>query len=187
MPIALLNFSSDLLGEVFMLCNPFELYCLSRCSQRVRHIVKSRKPRNWKLYCAPSRTIVVGCRHNYYKFKETRNPKDRYTIDKKKQRMLIEFRNRNFIDSLDNMLETFGYSILECVHYPGYRDFLKFSKIAIEKRIEIKSFYMSDHVSDENEFFDSLALTNQLNVSEEIFIERNMRPKSTRFPFHTIS
>ncbi|PIC54429.1 hypothetical protein B9Z55_003687 [Caenorhabditis nigoni] len=49
MPIALLKFPTDLLREVFQLCNPFELYKLSICSKRTQRCVMLGGRKNWKI------------------------------------------------------------------------------------------------------------------------------------------
>ncbi|PIC54458.1 hypothetical protein B9Z55_003703 [Caenorhabditis nigoni] len=187
MPIALLKFPTDLLGEVFKECNPFELYTLSLCSQRIRLILKSRKLRCWKVSCHRSyfvRTIDVMCRDVVYEFRKVRSPEDCYKIDDRG--MQIEFRNGEIMDSLDYMLNLFECSTMEFIRPTTYNDLLKFSRIAIDKKLAIEEFYM-DKWNNDQEFSDSLALINQLNITKQLDLDHRVSSQGvqyrlTRFP-----
>ncbi|CAO4363455.1 unnamed protein product [Caenorhabditis nigoni] len=185
MPIALLKFPTDLLGEIFKECNPFELYNVSLCSKRVRIVLKSRMPRCWKI---SSDFIAIGviCRNDdAYKFEVARSPEDCYKVNVRRT-MQIKFRNGKVMDSLDYMLDIFGCSTMKCMAFLVYNDLLKFSKIAIDKKLAIEECHI-DEMNNDQEFSDSLALINQLNITKLIELDHRVSSRIvphriTRFP-----
>ncbi|CAO4363429.1 unnamed protein product [Caenorhabditis nigoni] len=175
MPIALLNFPSDLLGEVFKQCDPYDLYFLSKCSKRARSCVKLGGTRKWKI--SGSDSIEIRCPDgSNYEFLEEKNRDDNVNIGwKKAEPLYIEFPDGGVSELLTYLLDTFG---IRCVEWlgTGRRNSIPFfngiSPILINRNMEIEEFDLND-CGNVSSIVNIMPLVKQLNITEgfESFVD----------------
>ncbi|CAO4363439.1 unnamed protein product [Caenorhabditis nigoni] len=167
MPIALLNFPSDLLGDVLKQCDPFELYCLSKCSKKVRNSVKLGGTRNWKIsYCDYWDTIIkCGDGSNYY-FCPTVEPEEYFKIDNSNKRMYIDIPFEGNPDFFFYLLEIFGIRGVELLgfHEGTFDTVLSIVKVLIERKTEIETFAIGE-VSRTEIVAQFMPLLAQMNIT----------------------
>ncbi|UMM27021.1 hypothetical protein L5515_010485 [Caenorhabditis briggsae] len=80
MPIALLKFPSDLLREVFKLCEPYELYALSKCSKRTQRSIKLRGTKNWKIVYFSGGQVIISVDGSWHYFNRTFYPDEYFKM-----------------------------------------------------------------------------------------------------------
>ncbi|PIC32494.1 hypothetical protein B9Z55_012804 [Caenorhabditis nigoni] len=162
MPIALLKFPSDLLREVFKLCEPFELYKLSKCSKRAQRSKKLGGPKNWKIRFSSRRHVIICVDDSNYSFEQTKNPNEYFKIEY--SRMCIEFPNGEAVDMFVYLLETFGIRTVESLgcDYGNFHDFSKIARFLIGRNMEIESFWIGAMKYDA-----FMPLMNQMNITKD--------------------
>ncbi|CAO4363449.1 unnamed protein product [Caenorhabditis nigoni] len=168
MPIALLKLPYDLLGEVLKECNPFELYCLSKCSKRFHNSVKWGAPKDLKIYNVDSRSIVIlGGGISMYSFICTPDKRSFY-----KRTVWTESQGCMHIEFPDGIANVFGYLIdilkirnidLLEDNKQGFDYIQELVKAVIDKNSEIqnlKIWYNKHRVAEE-----FMSLVNQSNIT----------------------
>ncbi|PIC54439.1 hypothetical protein B9Z55_003692 [Caenorhabditis nigoni] len=185
MPIALLNFPTDLLGEVFKLCNPFELYFLSKCSKRARSCVKLGGTKHWKIGCCCCSTVSIECEDNMiYDFLQTKEPN--YYYDTAFLNNYIEI-PEGIGELLAYLLDTFGIRTVKWLKNKGrdLHSFLQIPKILIDRNMEVEELWL-DGFGNEDSIVNIMPVINQMNITREF--ECLVRPRSdfqnhfTRYP-----
>ncbi|CAO4362727.1 unnamed protein product [Caenorhabditis nigoni] len=79
MSVPLLSLPTDLVGEIFKLCNPLQLFVLSDCSKRTRKLVKPIVANKWKISClTPMSIYLEDDRRKEFRFKIDEYPKNCY-------------------------------------------------------------------------------------------------------------
>ncbi|PIC53420.1 hypothetical protein B9Z55_003130 [Caenorhabditis nigoni] len=197
MPIALLKFPSDLLGEVFKLCNPLELYCLSKCSKRVRKSITWRGPRNWKIRHGKSKTTWVRCGEDQYVFKHTINPDEYYKTSLwpysaifsniQPLSMFVDIAERG--DLFNYLLDTFKITIVELLdNCDEDIEFLRqTSSIAIDKNMEVEQVNLYDLKNPRGrDAVDFMSVMNQLKITQSFYccieFPSNFQHQFTTYP-----
>ncbi|CAP32402.1 Protein CBG13633 [Caenorhabditis briggsae] len=105
MPIALLKFPYDLLGEVFKQCNPLELYFLSKCSKKAQKTVKLGGSMNWKICYWGREQILIWRDDLNYIFDPTDKPEDYFKIESCES---MKIPKEGAFDMFFYLIETFG-------------------------------------------------------------------------------
>ncbi|PIC54424.1 hypothetical protein B9Z55_003684 [Caenorhabditis nigoni] len=193
MPIALLKFPTDLLGDVFKLCDPFELYKLSKCSKRTQRSIMLGGRKNWKIRFnagSSKKVYVNGLHYNYdknevvlyvdnliYIFEKAAKPEDVF-ITEHVGRGRNHFQPEGYmsiqcpdidLELFSNLLVTFGISIVDRLKI-DFRSFESFSNIAdilIGRNIEIKEFCVEE--AETRKVIDAvnyMPLINQMNITQ---------------------
>ncbi|PIC54442.1 hypothetical protein B9Z55_003695 [Caenorhabditis nigoni] len=187
MPIALLNFPTDLLGDVFKQCNPFDLYCFSKCSKRARSCVKLGNTKSWKIKNHSMLYIAVCGINPNYKFEQTTDPKDyfmRKSLSDSEEVMFIE--TGEISELFAYLLDTFGIRKVETLMFCAYDsdDFVTISRAMIDRNVEIEELLFS-HVDGEGAE-DLMSLTNQMNITNKLLcwhpFPLHFQHQMTQFP-----
>ncbi|ULU13466.1 hypothetical protein L3Y34_016165 [Caenorhabditis briggsae] len=110
MPIALLKFPYDLLGEVFKQCNPLELYFLSKCSKKAQKTVKLGGSMNWKICYWGREQILIWRDDLNYIFDPTDKPEDYFKIESCES---MKIPKEGAFDMFFYLIETFGMCIVK--------------------------------------------------------------------------
>ncbi|PIC54448.1 hypothetical protein B9Z55_003699 [Caenorhabditis nigoni] len=178
MPIALLKFPKDLLGDVFEQFHPFELYCISKCSKRIRNSVKLGGTQKWKISYAMSET-TVSCEDMNFVFKYSKKPDDyftrrtnRYGIETE---MYTEYPHVGAIDLFGYLLETFGIRIIKCL-WTDTKEWNSFSEIAkhlINSKTEIEKWELYSNGNKDNIVENIMSVINKVNITQgfECFVQ----------------
>ncbi|CAO4363454.1 unnamed protein product [Caenorhabditis nigoni] len=165
MPIALLKFPTDLLGEVFKQCNPFELYFLSKCSKKAQKTVKLGGKKNWKISYWGSKKIMI-CRDDLkYTFDPTNKPEDYFKMESDK---CMKTPKKGTFNMFFYLLETFGIRIVESLEIQprNFHNFSKITKVLIGRNMEIETFYLGETL-DLKDVVNFMPLISQMRITME--------------------
>ncbi|PIC54431.1 hypothetical protein B9Z55_003688 [Caenorhabditis nigoni] len=142
MPIALLKFPTDLLRDVFKLCNPIELYCLSKCSKRTQRSIKLSGTRNWKLFSGSNRAAmhVDDWMYSFYKAEKPEAHFKQVDSDKYVRIQCPE----GDVDLFFILLDTFGIRLVGMlsIDFCNFESFSKIANILIERNMEVERFHI---------------------------------------------
>ncbi|CAO4362722.1 unnamed protein product [Caenorhabditis nigoni] len=172
MPIALLKFPNDLLREVFRLCDPFELYKLSKCSKKCsQKAIMLRGMKKWKISYYGGNDMTICTDGSNYHFKKTQKPRDYFETEHfgtHHYYMYIEFPNGEPVELFVYLLETFGIRTVKSMEplFGKLRNVPKVAKLSIDRKMEIEEFWIKniDDVQDAVRFMPMLS---QMNITEE--------------------
>ncbi|PIC14131.1 hypothetical protein B9Z55_027147 [Caenorhabditis nigoni] len=168
MPIALLNFPTDLLGEVFRLCDPFDLYKLSKCSKRARKSIKLGNTKSWKITFSfqNDMNIWVDRYRNYY-FKKTENPED-YFKREHMEYMYVQFPDGGALDFSIDLIETFGIRIVGTLSFPSdiFDNFSNVVTALTDRNMEIEEVQIGGTEAGQD-VFNFMPLMNQMNTIQD--------------------
>ncbi|CAO4363434.1 unnamed protein product [Caenorhabditis nigoni] len=184
MPIALLKFPTDLLGEVFKLCDPFQLYCLSKCSKKTQKSIKSGGTKTWKLQFSGGNRIVTSADGLRYTFDGTQKPDNFFKIKHVTRScscMSIQFEDP--FDVFFYLLDTFRIRVVETlgIHLGGYEVYSIAARDLIQRNIEIEEVHIN--YNPEVQDVDKLMpLLNQMNITQK-FECRQKFPSEFRHHF----
>ncbi|PIC54438.1 hypothetical protein B9Z55_003691 [Caenorhabditis nigoni] len=193
MPIALLKFPYDLLQDVFQQCNPYELYCLSKCSKRTQKSITLGGTRNnWKISVSSLKSILVHCGKDSYVFRHTTHPYQYFKTRREFESvpssyMPIDIPVGGFIDVFLYFLDTFRINSVEWLGNTeeNMDALLQIGKITVQRNIEIGYLFIYD-LEDETDVMGFMALTNQMNITNGIrcwqTFPSNFQHKFTRYP-----
>ncbi|CAO4363440.1 unnamed protein product [Caenorhabditis nigoni] len=193
MPIALLKFPYDLLQDVFKQCNPYGLYCLSKCSKRTQKSITMGGTRNdWKISVSNLKSILVLCGKDSYVFKHTTHPYQYFQTWREfksvpSSYMSIDIHNGGFIKAFLYFLDTFRIGTVGWLYNTedNMDALLQIGKITIERNMEIGSVSIYD-LKDERVVMEFMPLMNQMNITNEILcwqtFPSNFQHKFNRYP-----
>ncbi|PIC54423.1 hypothetical protein B9Z55_003683 [Caenorhabditis nigoni] len=193
MPIALLKFPTDLLGDVFKLCNPFELYKLSKCSKRTQKSIKSDRTKSWKIEFSDRNEVIIWADRWEYHFNNSDNPSSYFKTFYFKEHMItmyVQFPNGKSFDMFVYLLETFGIRIVEKLEYREYLnsyldDFSRVAKVSIERNLEIENLSIRG-VLEGKAVANFMPVINQMNITKTFVclqeFPQNFHYQLTTFP-----
>ncbi|CAO4363446.1 unnamed protein product [Caenorhabditis nigoni] len=167
MPIALLKFPTDLLRDVLKQCNPFELYCLSKCSKRAQKSVKLRGKTNWKIsYWGWNPIEIYGDDCIYYFFC-TRNPEDYFkTSQDTNKYMSVEIPKGEHVELFFYLLDTLAIRIVELGFNYGCFDIVwRIAEVLIERDMEIEKLFIRK-VREEQNLPKFMSLISQIKITK---------------------
>ncbi|UMM15101.1 hypothetical protein L5515_002662 [Caenorhabditis briggsae] len=188
MPIALLKFPIDLLRDIFKLCDPFELYKLSKCSKSTQRTIMLGGRKNWKLRYFDSNKVVIYVDALIYSFEKADKPEE-FFITQHIARNNSYMLTRNYIQPRDdfkqdkvmsiqcpdvdvelfgNLLGSFGIRIVDKlkIDFSCFEHFSKIAKLLIEMNIEIKEFCVEE--AETRLVIDAvnyMSLINKMNIT----------------------
>ncbi|ULU14172.1 hypothetical protein L3Y34_016591 [Caenorhabditis briggsae] len=169
MPISLLKFPTDLLRDVLKQCNPFELYCLSKCSKRVCNSVKLGGEMNWKItYCSREDIMICGDGLTYV-FKPTENPEDYFkTIQRTNKYMNMKIPMESVVDMFFYLLDTFAIRIVEwlVIHFSDFEYFSKVATVLMKRNMEIERLLIR-YMRDVEDIANFMPLICQMRITKE--------------------
>ncbi|CAO4363437.1 unnamed protein product [Caenorhabditis nigoni] len=195
MPIALLKFPTDLLRDVFKLCDPFQLYKLSICSKRTQRSVMLGGRKNWKIRFnagSSKKVYVNGLHYNYdknevvlyvdnliYIFEKAAKPEDVF-ITEHVGRGRNHFQPEGYmsiqcpdidLELFSNLLVTFGISIVDRlkIDFRSFESFSNVARVLIGRNIEIKEFCVGE--SETRKVIDGvnyMPLINKMNITQKL-------------------
>ncbi|PIC54422.1 hypothetical protein B9Z55_003682 [Caenorhabditis nigoni] len=167
MPIALLKFPTDLLGDIFKLCDPFQLYCLSKCSKRTQRSIQLGGTKKWKLSFRGRNAIVASLDGLHYNFGGTEDP-DEYFETQKNWRF-DNYMTIPFGEPFDVFFGFLGiFRIVEelDVAFGSFEQFSKAIRELIDRHIEIERIWIG--CTPKVEKVDKLMpILNQLNITQK--------------------
>ncbi|PIC53418.1 hypothetical protein B9Z55_003129 [Caenorhabditis nigoni] len=173
MTIALLNFPSDLLGEVFKLCNPFELYLMSKCSKRARRSVTLGGTRHWKISYYESKNIWVRCGEDEYLFKHTTNPHELYKTEiypfaSSGLSMFLDISDSGDPNLFTYLLDTFKITIVDFLDNDEQNMvfFRQLARIVIDRNMEIERVILNDTMNTKD-VMDFMPLIHEMNITRK--------------------
>ncbi|PIC53426.1 hypothetical protein B9Z55_003133 [Caenorhabditis nigoni] len=170
MPIDLLKFPNDLLREVLKLCDPFELYKLSKCSKkRSQKATILRGTKRWKISYYGGNDMIIWTDGPNYRFKQTDNPEDYFkTTRRYGNYMYIEFPKGGPVELFVYLLELFGIRTVEFLE-PSFGEFDNVSKVAklsIDRKMEVEAFRIRN-IEEVQDVLDFMPLLNQMDITRE--------------------
>ncbi|PIC54456.1 hypothetical protein B9Z55_003701 [Caenorhabditis nigoni] len=178
MPIALLKFPYDLLGEVLKLCDPFELYFLSKCSKRAQKTIKLGGKMNWKIRYWGREQIII-CRDDvkYYIFDPTDKPEDYFKMGSAKGDKSMKIPKEEAVDMFFYLLDTFGICVVNSleVQSGNLYNFLQITKVLAERNMEIEKFYIGE-TFDPKYVINFMPLIDQMNITKELHCRNSFPP-----------
>ncbi|PIC54460.1 hypothetical protein B9Z55_003705 [Caenorhabditis nigoni] len=169
MPIALLKFPYDLLGEVFKQCNPIELYCLSKCSKRTRNSVKSGGKINWKISYWSSEKIMICGNGLDYVFKATEKQEDYFKIESYQGYKSMQIPMEGVVEMFFYLLDTLRICIVQTLGLQFDKHFDNFSKVAkvlMERNLEIERLSIG-FIDDVQDLANFMPLISQMRITKE--------------------
>ncbi|CAP27902.2 Protein CBG07994 [Caenorhabditis briggsae] len=178
MPIALLKFPTDLLREVFKLCDPFELY-LSKYSKRTQKSIKSGGTKNWKLQFCGGNIIVASVDGLHYNFGITENPDDYFKTQNAAgygNYMSIEFGNPFYV--FFYLIDTYRIRVVESlgIYFGSFDKLSNAARELIGRNIEIEQVHIGSN--PEVKKIDKLMpLTNKMHVNQNFECLKKFPPK----------
>ncbi|PIC54430.1 hypothetical protein B9Z55_003688 [Caenorhabditis nigoni] len=165
MPIALLKFPTDLLRDVFKLCNPIELYCLSKCSKRTQRSIKLSGTRNWKLFSGSNRAAmhVDDWMYSFYKAEKPEAHFKQVDSDKYVRIQCPE----GDVDLFFILLDTFGIRLVGMlsIDFCNFESFSKIANILIERNMEVERFHIGCK-PDVKDAAHIMPLVNRMNITQ---------------------
>ncbi|CAO4362744.1 unnamed protein product [Caenorhabditis nigoni] len=175
MPIDLLNFPSDLLREVFRLCNPFELYKLSKCSKKCsQRSITLGVPKNWKISYWGGNDMAVLVDDSHYNFLQTDNPEDYFKtkLGRYTSQMNIEFPNGGAVDVFIYLIDIFGIRIVESLElsYCNSSIVSKVAKVLANRNITIEQLVIENY-EEEQDAANVTVMLSQMNISQELSLK----------------
>ncbi|UMM14499.1 hypothetical protein L5515_002278 [Caenorhabditis briggsae] len=185
MPIALLKFPTDLLREVFRLCDPFELYKLSKCSKRTQRTIMLGDTRNWKISFYGGNEMLVSIDYSYYYFNQAMNPKHYFqtNLGGYTNHMFIEFPVEGVFDLFVYLTNTFGIRTIKSLQmiFGSFANVSKVAKFSIDRNMEteICGIGFNQDVQDVVNFMPMLS---QMNITQ-LFDCSLMCPPDFHFEF----
>ncbi|CAO4362747.1 unnamed protein product [Caenorhabditis nigoni] len=171
MPIALLKFPTDLLREVFKVCEPFDLYKLSKCSKKCsRKLITLGGTKKWDVsFDGRKDTIIRIDSFNYY-FNRTDDPEDYFKINLGRygNYMYIEFPNGGAVELFFHLLDTFGIRIVKSlkITFLNVVNALKVAKVLVDRNMEIEQVVIG-HFEEKQDVVNFMPMLNKMNVSQE--------------------
>ncbi|PIC53442.1 hypothetical protein B9Z55_003141 [Caenorhabditis nigoni] len=170
MPIALLKFPTDLLREVFGLCEPFELYKLSKCSKWTQRTIMLGGTKKWKINYWGGNAISVYVDDSNYNFIPTDDPENYFqiTLGRYNNYMFIEFPNGGAVDAFVYLIETFGIRIAKLLEIPidSIANVSEAAKVLVDRNMEIEQFGIKN-VEEVRDVINFMPLVNQMNITQE--------------------
>ncbi|PIC14144.1 hypothetical protein B9Z55_027155 [Caenorhabditis nigoni] len=169
MPIALLKFPNDFLREVFRLCDPFDLYKLSKCSKTCsQKATMLRDTKKWKIGFSALNNAAIWVDGSIYYFNQTDNPEDYFKTKNSgmnSTHMDVEF---PIVDLFIYLVDTFGIRIVRImgIGSDNFHNVLKVAQVLIDRRMEIESFRIFD-VRKEQDVVNFMPLMKQMNIIQE--------------------
>ncbi|ULU13543.1 hypothetical protein L3Y34_016205 [Caenorhabditis briggsae] len=158
MPIPLLNLPTDLVEEIFNLCNPLQLFVLSSCSKRTRKLVKSKVTNKWKISSLTSTSIYLkGNRREEYRFKIDEYPKNCYcsTVSIIGSILHLTYSNEAVAQLLEDLVNVFGCRRAPFIKASAFNDFEKFldlCRVLIKKNLEVRRIMETDEDLKDSHF-----------------------------------
>ncbi|CAP36107.2 Protein CBG18679 [Caenorhabditis briggsae] len=155
MPVPLLNLPTDLVEEIFNLCNPLQLFVLSSCSKRTRKLVKSKVANKWKISSLTSTSIYLkGNRREEYRFKIDEYPKNCYclTVSIMGSILHLTYPNEAVAQLLEDLVDVFGCRRAPFIKASAFNDFEKFldlCRVVIKKNLEVRRVNPASTVMEE--------------------------------------
>ncbi|CAO4362724.1 unnamed protein product [Caenorhabditis nigoni] len=167
MPIALLKFPTDLLREIFKLCDPFELYKLSKCSKRAQKSITLGGKRNWKISFFGGNEMFISTGHSNYYFNKAMIPKNHLLtiLGEYTNHIYIELPVGGVVDLFVYLLEIFGIRTVKSLEssFYGLHNVSKVAKVLIDKKIEIEGFWIRN-IDDVQDAVHFMPLMNQMII-----------------------
>ncbi|ULU13542.1 hypothetical protein L3Y34_016205 [Caenorhabditis briggsae] len=169
MPIPLLNLPTDLVEEIFNLCNPLQLFVLSSCSKRTRKLVKSKVTNKWKISSLTSTSIYLkGNRREEYRFKIDEYPKNCYcsTVSIIGSILHLTYSNEAVAQLLEDLVNVFGCRRAPFIKASAFNDFEKFldlCRVLIKKNLEVRRLELDCKNKDMSGF---IGLWKQMKISK---------------------
>ncbi|ULU14169.1 hypothetical protein L3Y34_016588 [Caenorhabditis briggsae] len=169
MPIAILNFPTDLLRDVFKLCDPFQLYALSKCSKRTQKSIKSGGTKNWKLQFCGGNIIVASVDGLHYNFGKTENPDDYFKTQNAAgygNYMSIEFGDS--FDVFFYLIDTYRIRVVESlgIYFGSFDKLSNAARELIGRNIEIEQVHIED-TSEVKDVEKLMPLLNNMNITQK--------------------
>ncbi|CAO4363445.1 unnamed protein product [Caenorhabditis nigoni] len=166
MPIALLNFPTDLIGDVFKECNPFELYSLSKCSKKVRNIVKLGDTKKWKISYWGWKEIIIHGDGSKYIFSPTEKPEDYFKIDNSEKRMCIQ--SPGDVELFFYLIDTLAIRIVRTlgIQFGNFDNFLEIVKVLISRNMEIERLWIG-YMRNLHDLANFMPLMSQMRLTKE--------------------
>ncbi|ULU13550.1 hypothetical protein L3Y34_016209 [Caenorhabditis briggsae] len=180
MPIALLKFPNDLLREVFRLCDPFELYRLSKCSKQLsQRSITLRETKNWKITYWGGNVITIWVDGSNYNFNQTDNPEDYFqvTLGIYSNYMDIEFPNGGGVDLFFYLLDTLGICIVKLLEitFGTVANVSKVAKVLVDRNMDIERFGIGN-VEEVQDVVNFMPMLSQMNITKEFNCFLNFPP-----------
>ncbi|PIC54447.1 hypothetical protein B9Z55_003698 [Caenorhabditis nigoni] len=181
MPIAILKFPTDLLRDVLKQCSPFELYCLSKCSKRVRNSVKLGGEMKWKIRFWGWNEIIIYGDDWKYLFYCTKVPKHSFNIKYARRYTSMKIAKTGAVELFFYLLETFGICIVESlkIQSGNLYKILRIAEVLIEKNMEIEKFCIGATL-DQKDVAKLMSLISQMKITKE-FECRNRFPSNFQY------
>ncbi|PIC14139.1 hypothetical protein B9Z55_027153 [Caenorhabditis nigoni] len=179
MPISLLKFPTDLLREVFKLCDPFELYKLSKCSKRTQRFIMLGGTKNWKIYYTGGNSMIILVDCWYYNFMGTNNPEEHFETHHygSIHLMHIECPNGNAVDLFVHLIDTFGIRFVKSFETMSdkFDNVSKVAQVFVDKNMEIVQFEIRnfDEVQDVANF---MPIMKQMNITKRFSCHQKFPP-----------
>ncbi|PIC54413.1 hypothetical protein B9Z55_003675 [Caenorhabditis nigoni] len=176
MPIALLQFPTDLIGDILTLCYPFELFILSDCSKKTRKLVKSKVTNKWKIQSIDSTSIDLksGYIKKEYRFTIVEYPEFHY-----QQRTLmigigiyLMYPNEAVDELLKDVVEVFGCKSIRSIKSEDFEEdsekFLDLCQAIIDldlqvEHMDLNSYWYYD-CRDFEELRDQMEKSKKINI-----------------------
>ncbi|CAO4362726.1 unnamed protein product [Caenorhabditis nigoni] len=190
MPIALFKFPNDLLREVLNLCDPFELYKLSKCSKKCsQKATMLRDTKMWKIGYYGGNDMTICADGSNYHFKKTQKPRDYFKTERAlrfgryNDYMYIEFPKGGSFELFVYLLETFGIRTVKSMEalFGKLHNVSKVAKLLMDRKMEIEEFRINkiDNVQDA---VNIMPMLSQMNITQ--FFECSIKfPPDFQFEF----
>ncbi|PIC14132.1 hypothetical protein B9Z55_027148 [Caenorhabditis nigoni] len=180
MPIALLKFPNDLLREVFRLCNPFDLYKISKCSKKCsQRSITLGGAKNWKITYSGGNVITIWVDGSNYNFNQADYPEDYFqmTIGRYSNYMDIEFPNGGGVDLFFYLLDTLGIRIVKSLEitFGTIANVAKVAKVLADRKMEVEHFVIGN-VEEVQDVVDFMPTLSQMNITQEFHCFLNFPP-----------
>ncbi|CAO4363453.1 unnamed protein product [Caenorhabditis nigoni] len=178
MPIALLKFPTDLLRDVLKQCNPFELYCLSKCSKKAQKTVKLGGKMNWTISYWGSKEIVICGNSLDYVFKATEKQEDYFKIESYQGYKSMQIPMEGAVELFFYVIDTLGICIVRKLLVQFVERFDNISKVAkvlMERDMEIEILSIG-FFQDVQVLANFMPLINQMRITKEFELGRKFPP-----------
>ncbi|CAO4362740.1 unnamed protein product [Caenorhabditis nigoni] len=180
MPIALLTFPNDLLREVFRLCDPFELYKLSKCSKKCsQKAITLSERKNWKITYCGGNVITIWVDGSNYNFNQADYPEDYFqmSLGRYSNYMDIEFPNGGGADLFIYLIDTLGIGSVKLMEitFGTIANVAKVAKILADRNMEIEKFVIGN-VEEVQDVVNFMTTLSQMKISQEFHCFLNFPP-----------